>query len=150
MNLRLFRAFWRSIISNNQTRPVICKEISLVSKFITDGHLAVEPLCDYLTDRDEPFLQSSGSLWVSQSGLIVVEDDICGYEVKIGTSNQMVDCNPAAYGLTQEEGKKLVLAVLSCVPGSTPYQDITLKRIRARREDTALAEAQPDKPWPRR
>ncbi len=116
----LFKWFQRKIVPQPE-------EVLVTLAFLKNGKAHVERLTQILNDRAEPFQQLTSYNWVGVAGLIRVEDDVFGYEVKIGHHISMLDCNPHVYGLTHDEMKPLFDAILSCTPGSVPYEKKMLR-----------------------
>jgi hypothetical protein len=78
----------------------------------------------YFNMRRHSFL-GVGGVYCGMFGLVRVQSDIYGYEVRLGWPGfaPMLDCSPAFYGLTSEQADTLFDAILSCVPGSVRYVD---------------------------
>jgi hypothetical protein len=111
----------------------ICPEILLIRNFLAKKPGSLEALIEHLDAREEPFVRTMG-IYYSKGSFIVVDDDICGYEVKIAFpflhgQAQLLECVPAYYGLTAEEGKRLYESILSCVPTSVFFE----RKMMARR-----------------
>lgn len=95
-----------------------------VLKFVVERRRPTEgefsAVCDYF--KTAPEFVTRGRISRSKYGCVVVDDDICGYEVSV-LKGPWLDCRPAYYRLTDEQAKGLMTAILSCVPGSTAYAE---------------------------
>lgn len=106
-------------------------EVQAILDFLHDGPANVKKLTDSLNARTTPFTSVASYVFLGPGGLIRVEDDCYGYEVKVGHHLQMLDCNPHVYGLTREEAQPLFDAILSNVPGSVPFEEKMLRNRKA-------------------
>ena len=67
----------------------------------------VDEMCRMLDSGEIKMVRKNTWTWVSENGVIKVYNDIYGPEVKMGHIDALVDCNPDAYGLSYEDGKRL-------------------------------------------
>lgn len=99
------------------------KEVRLVRAVLSHKPGAVDALVHHLETRKRGLRRTGPRDYLGAWGCIRVCDDIYGYEVKLGWSAfaELVDCRPGSYGLTKEEGDRVFMAVLTCIPTSIPY-----------------------------
>jgi hypothetical protein len=99
------------------------KELRLVLAFLRRRPGSLKALVEYFNNRRRRFI-GVNPIHTSCFGLVRVENDSYGYEVRLGGPwAEMLDCSPASYGLTRQEADELFDAILSCVPTSAPYAD---------------------------
>lgn len=96
----------------------LTEEENLCKLFKRAPQLYYKPLAAYFQSGHCPQFKGSGRYYKSASGCVTVCRDIYGPEVKVNGGNELLDCDPDAYGLLRDQALLLYNAILSNVPGT--------------------------------
>lgn len=110
--------------------PLFSDEARLVRSFLKAPQTHVEALTKHFLNRQHPFTRSFG-VYYSDMQMVSVNDDIYGFEVKLYSVDELLDCVPSAYGLKKDQAMSLYDAILSCVPRTVLYEEKLRRRIES-------------------